>query len=237
MRQISDEIFFIPGVARSGVKSLWTPNIRWGEVTEEGFTGGTVVPPDYDSSQASLDQVRTNIMKSGQVGNLVANDFRSTIVIAPLQEINPETGEPVNFGDFSAQLEKLVRDKYQNETIQIHMTGFPKVIGDLIEGAGQVAIFFLIALGTTFVLLLIYSRCLRSSLSVLLCSVIAVAWQVGTLKVLGYGLNPYSMLIPFLVFAIGVSHGVQMINAILHGTGQGKDAQGAARFAYRASPR
>jgi predicted RND superfamily exporter protein len=233
LRQISDEIFFIPGVARSGVKSLWTPNIRWGEVTEEGFTGGTVVPDDYDGSQASLDQVRTNIMKSGQVGNLVANDFRSTIVIAPLQEINPETGEPVNFGDFSAQLEKLVRDKYQNDRIKVHMTGFPKVIGDLIEGAGQVAIFFLIALGTTFALLLVYSRCLRSSLSVLLCSVIAVAWQVGTLKVLGYGLNPYSMLIPFLVFAIGVSHGVQMINAILHGTGQGKDAQGAARFAFR----
>ncbi len=54
LRQISDEMFFIPGVARSGVKSLWTPNIRWGEVTEEGFTGGTVVPDDYDGSEASL---------------------------------------------------------------------------------------------------------------------------------------------------------------------------------------
>jgi len=233
LRQISDEIFFIPGVARSGVKSLWTPNIRWGEVTEEGFTGGTVVPPDYDGSDASLNQVRVNIMKSGQVGNLVANDFKSTIVIAPLQERHPETGEPINFGDFSKQLEELVRDKYQSDTIRIHMTGFPKVIGDLIDGAGQVAMFFLIALGTTFVLLLLYSRCLRSSLSVLLCSVIAVAWQVGTLKVLGYGLNPYSMLIPFLVFAIGVSHGVQMINAILHGTLTGKDSLGAARFAFR----
>jgi len=172
-------------------------------------------------------------MKSGQVGNLVANNFKSTIVIAPLQERHPETGETINFGDFSAQLEELVRDKYQTDTIKVHMTGFPKVVGDLIDGAGQVAMFFLIALGTTFVLLLVYSRCLRSSLSVLLCSVIAVAWQVGALKVLGYGLNPYSMLIPFLVFAIGVSHGVQMINAILHGTAQGKDSAGAARFAFR----
>ena len=233
LRQISDEVFFIPGVGRSGVKSLWTPNIRWGEVTEEGFTGGTVVPDDYDGSEASLQQVRINVMKSGQVGNLVSNDFTSTIIIAPLQEINPETGEPVNFGDFSAQLEQLIRDKYQDDRIRIHMTGFPKVIGDLIEGAGQVAMFFLIALGTTFALLLVYSRCLRSSLSVLVCSVIAVAWQIGMLKVLGYGLNPYSMLIPFLVFAIGVSHGVQMINAILHGTATGKDATGAARFAFR----
>jgi predicted RND superfamily exporter protein len=233
LRQISDEVFFIPGVARSGVKSLWTPNVRWGEVTEEGFTGGTVVPDDYDGSEESLRLVRANIMRSGQVGNLVANDFRSTIVLAPLMETHPETGEPLNFGEISEKLENLVRDKYQSDTVKIHMTGFAKVMGDLIEGAGQVAMFFLIALGITLVLLYIYSRCLRSSIAVMLCSVIAVAWQVGLLKVFGYGLDPYSMLIPFLVFAIGVSHGVQMINAILHGRSEGRNREGAARYAFR----
>ena len=233
LRLISDEVFFIPGVARSGVKSLWTPNVRWGEVTEEGFTGGTVVPPDYDGSQDSLDQIRANIMKSGQVGNLVANHFQSTIILAPILETNPETGEPVNFGAFSKVLEERVRDKYQNDQIRVHITGFAKVVGDLIEGAGEVAMFFLIAMAITLVLLFLYSRCLRSSITVLLCSVIAVVWQIGLLRVLGYGLDPYSMLIPFLVFAIGVSHGVQMINSILHGTASGKDADGAARFAFR----
>jgi len=233
LRQISDEVFFIPGVARSGMKSLWTPNVRWGEVTEEGFTGGTIVPDDYDGSEASLKQVRANIMKSGQVGNLVANNFRSTIIIAPLMETHPETGEPINFGEISQELEQLVRDKYQDDRIKIHMTGFAKVIGDLIEGAGQVAMFFLIALVITLILLFVYSRCLRSSLAVMVCSVIAVAWQVGLLQVFGYGLDPYSMLIPFLVFAIGVSHGVQMINAILHGKSEGRDNESSARYAFR----
>jgi predicted RND superfamily exporter protein len=233
LRQISDEIFFIPGVARSGVKSLWTPNVRWGEVTEEGFTGGTIVPPDYDGSKESLRQVRINVMKSGQVGNLVANDFKSTIVLAPLMETHPETGEPLNFGEISAQLEELVREKYEDETIKIHMTGFAKVMGDLIEGAGQVAMFFLIAIGITLLLFYIYSRCIRASITVVLCSVIAVVWQVGLLKVLGYGLDPYSMLIPFLVFAIGVSHGVQMINAIMHGKSEGRDNLGSAQYAFR----
>jgi predicted RND superfamily exporter protein len=233
LRQISDEVFFIPGVQRSGVKSLWTPNVRWGEVTEEGFTGGAVVPDDYDGSEASLAQVRANIMKSGQVGNLVANDFRSTIILAPLMETHPETGEPLNFGSISLQLEELVRDQYQNDKIQVHMTGFAKVMGDLIEGAGQVAMFFLIAIGITLSLFYIYSRCLRSSVTVVVCSVIAVAWQVGLLKVLGYGLDPYSMLIPFLVFAIGVSHGVQMINTIMHAKSEGRDNRQAARFAFR----
>ena len=233
LRKISDEVFFIPGVNRSGVKSLWTPNVRWGEVTEEGFTGGTIVPPDYDGSAASLGKIRANIMKSGQVGNLVANDFRSTIILAPLMEFHPETGEPLNFGAISAQLEELVRDQYQNDEIKVHMTGFAKVMGDLIEGAGQVAIFFLIAIAITLTLFYIYSRCIRSSVTVVVCSVIAVIWQVGLLKVLGYGLDPYSMLIPFLVFAIGVSHGVQMINAIMHGKSEGRNNDHAARYAFR----
>jgi len=233
LRLISDEVYFIPGVQRSGMKSMWTPNVRWGEVTEEGFTGGTVVPPDYDGSDASLAKIRANIMKSGQVGNLVANDFRSTIILAPLMETHPETGEPLNFGSISLQLEELVRDKYQNDKIKVHMTGFAKVMGDLIDGAGQVAIFFLLALAITLILFFTYSRCLRSSVAVVVCSVIAVVWQVGLLKVMGYGLDPYSMLIPFLVFAIGVSHGVQMINAIMHGRSEGRDNDGAARFAFR----
>ena len=202
-------------------------------MTEEGFTGGTIVPDDYDGSEESLRQVRINVMKSGQVGNLVANDFKSTIVLAPLMETHPETGEPLNFGEISAQLEELVRDKYESETIKIHMTGFAKVMGDLIEGAGQVAMFFLIAIGITLLLFYIYSRCIRASVTVVLCSVIAVVWQVGLLKVLGYGLDPYSMLIPFLVFAIGVSHGVQMINAIMHGKSEGRDNLGSAQYAFR----
>ncbi len=233
LREISDEVFFIPGVARSGVKSLWTPNVRWGEVTEEGFTGGTVVPDDYDGSPESLQQVRANIMKSGQVGYLVANDFTSTIIIAPLMEVYPETGEPLNYGDISKQFEELVRDKYQTDKIRIHMTGFAKVIGDLIEGAGHVAFFFVLAIVITLILFYIYSRCIRSSIIVVFCSVVAVTWQVGLLKILGFGLNPYSMLIPFLVFAIGVSHGVQMINAMMHGKSEGRDDEGAARYAFR----
>lgn len=48
LREISDELFLTPGVDRAWVKSLWTPAVRWTEVTEEGFRGGPVMPDDYD---------------------------------------------------------------------------------------------------------------------------------------------------------------------------------------------
>ena len=46
LRQITDEVFYVNGVDRAGLQSLWTPNVRWQEVTEEGFVGGSVIPDD-----------------------------------------------------------------------------------------------------------------------------------------------------------------------------------------------
>lgn len=233
LKQIHDEVFFIPGVDRAGLKSIWSPSVRWNEVTVEGFTGGPVVDNSFDGSTQALEQLRANVLKSGQVGSLVANDFRSAIIYAPLLETNPETGEALSYQRLSDDLERLVRDKYQNEQIQIRITGFAKVVGELIEGATQVIGFFLMAILITFVLLYGYSRCLRSASIPLLCSFIAVVWQLGLLHTLGYGLDPYSMLVPFLVFAIGVSHGVQIINNIGLETAKGVSRELAARRTFR----
>jgi predicted RND superfamily exporter protein len=66
------------------------------------------------------------------------------------------------------------------------------------------------------------------------CSLIAVVWQMGMLSSLGFGLDPMSILIPFLVFAIGVSHGVQMINAVVKKVGHGLTTSAAAQASFRA---
>ncbi len=233
LRDVTDEVFFISGVNRSGLRSVWTPNVRWSEVTEEGFVGGPVIPDTWDESQQSLEQLRSNILRSGELGNLVASNFKSALIFVPLNEIDPDTGEALNYADFSDKLETLIRDKYQSENIKIHITGFAKVIGDLIEGAEQVAMFFLIAIIITLLMLYWYSRCWRSSLTVLACSIIAVVWQLGIIELIGSGINPYSMLVPFLVFAIGVSHGVQIINAIGNNRFAGYDNLSSARLAFR----
>jgi predicted RND superfamily exporter protein len=234
LQQINDEVFYIPGVDRAGLQSIWTPNVRWSEVTEEGFRGGTVIPNGYDGSPAKLAQLKDNVLRSGQVGRLVANDFKSATIIAPLTDTNPDTGERLDYRDFSNSIEELVRNKYQTETITVRVTGFAKIVGDLIEGAAQVALFFAAAWIITMVLLLLYSRCWYATLIPLLCSTVGVVWQLGLLRAMGFGLDPYSMLVPFLVFAIGISHGVQIINNVAARFFFGIGAYWSARRAFRA---
>jgi len=233
LKNVTDDVFFISGVNRDGLKSLWTPNVRWQEVTEEGFIGGGIIPDGYDGSTESLDKVRSNIFKSGQIGSLVSNNFKSSIVLAPLQDINPDTGLPIDYHHLSETLENDIRNKYSSENINIRIVGFAKVVGDLIDGALQVIIFFMLAVLIVVFLLWLYSRCLRSTFVVVICSILAVFAQLGTLNIMGYGINPYSMLVPFLVFAIGVSHGVQIVNSIIHHAETGANKLEAARLAFK----
>jgi predicted RND superfamily exporter protein len=242
LQQVNDEVFYLKGVDRNRMRSLWTPNVRWTEVTEKGFEGDKVIDSDYDGSERAMDQLRHNILRSGEVGRLVADDYRSSIVQAPLIDVDPTSGEPLDYWELSKSLEKNVREKYEQlsadstgePTVRIHIIGFAKIIGDLLDGITAIFVFAIITLSITSVLLFLYTRSLRGTLSPLLCSIIAVIWQLGLLTTLGYGLNAYSILIPFLVFAIGVSHGVQVVNAFLGESIAGHNKQASARRAFRA---
>ncbi len=232
LAKLNDEIYLLPGVDKPYMKSLWTPTTRWTAVTEEGLDGGTVIPGSYDGSPDSLEEVRTNVARSGEIGQLVAANFKSSVIYVPLLETNPETGKALDAGEFSRSLEAL-RDKYQSEQVHIHITGFTKLIGDLIEGLLQVGLFFIAAVAVTIAVLFWYTRCVRSTSIVVLCSLVGVLWQVGLLSTMGYELDPYSILVPFLVFAIGMSHGSQKMNGIMQDIGRGMLPWVAARLTFR----
>lgn len=233
LKQISDELFYLPGVDRRSLESVWTPNVRWTEVTEDGFEGGPVLPNSYDGSERKLEEFRSNILRSGRVGSLVADNFQSSMVQATLFDRDPETGEQLDYAEFSRQLEEKLRQKYQSDKIKIHIIGVAKLIGDLTEGGKSIVLFFVITFLITMVMLFAYTRCFIGAIAPLLCSFIAVVWQLGILVTMGYGISAYSMLVPFLVFAIGVSHGIQIINAIAIEQSDGATAYRAARNAFR----
>ena len=235
LRKISDELFLTPGVDRAWLKSLWTPGVRWTEVTEEGFRGGPVMPESYDGSPKATEQLRLNIARAGIVGRFVGNDFKSSMIVVPLLDKDPATGRQIDYRALSRTLEENIRHRYEQDGsgTRIHMVGFAKLVGDLIEGLSQVMMYFAIAAAIAVAIIYFYTRCLRSTALVVACSVVAVVWQLGLVAFLGFELDPFSILVPFLIFAIGVSHGAQKMNGIMQDIGQGTHRLVAARYTFR----
>jgi len=234
LKGVHDQLFFIPGVDRTTVKSLFSPTTRFTEVVEDGFAGGPVIPADFVADKLGLNNVRSNVEKAGIVGRLVANDYSTAMVSARLLDINPETGEALDTLDFAAKLESEIRAKFVNQDIDIHIIGFAKMAGDVADGAKGVVQFFLIAIAFTAIMVYLFCRSLTLTILPVVCSLMAVIWQMGLLTVLGFGLDPMSILVPFLVFAVGVSHSVQMINGVNKKLLLGMDSKEAAAATFRA---
>lgn len=232
LKKIHDQLFFIPGVNRSQVLSLFSPSVRFTEIVEQGFTGGPVIPANFVNDNQGLQVVKRNVEKSGQVGRLVSNDYSCAMITALLLDFDPSTEKPIDTIGFAKQLEQEIRGQYQTQQHSIHIIGFAKMVGDVASGAKEVVMFFGIAILITALLVYFFCHSFRLMLFPVCCSVIAMVWKLGILSLLGFGLDPMSILLPFLIFAIGVSHGVQMINAIGKNVATGLSTLDAAKLSF-----
>ncbi|HZP65501.1 MAG TPA: MMPL family transporter [Rudaea sp.] len=254
MEKITQDAKTIEHVDEARVSSIFTPNVRFVEVVEDGFAGGNVIPatftPNVEGFTATPEQfatIRANIEKASIVGRLVAKDFSGAMVWVDLVPEDPAHGVTIDYNHIAEQLEGI-RAKYENEHTTVAIIGFAKMVGDISSGAKSVIVFFFVTIAFTWLLLFAYSASMKLASLTVFCALVSVVWMLGALRLLGFGIDPMNMLTPFLIFAIAVSHGEQMINrfrgelffgGLEDGTVEelrqrkGVDAQTAARLAFR----
>jgi predicted RND superfamily exporter protein len=218
LQQVTKEVIDLEDTDDARSRSLFTPNVRFIEVVEDGISGGNVIPNDYDpsfkpGSPEQFEQIRGNIVKANILGRLVAKDWSGAMVWA---DIIPESDSKTNprkvdYQKIAKQLE-AIRQKHEKGNITVHVIGFAKMVGDISDGATSVVKFFAITIAFTWLLLFLYSSSVKLASLTVLCAMVSVVWMLGALRLMGFGIDPMNMLTPFLIFAIAVSHGEQMIN-------------------------
>jgi len=237
LNDVTQDVFYLPGVDRRTVTSLWTPNTRILEITEDGISARDVIPgtitPEKMEGKA-IKQLKNDVLKGNLVGRLVSNDFTASLIVTELLEYDPATQQKLDYIDLGEQLEQKIRKKFEKDGFDIHIIGFAKNISDIAKGGLESTPMFF---GGAFLLTIfaVYFYCREWKLTWLTvgCSLTTVIWQFGLLTVMGYGLDPLAILVPFLVFAIGTSHGVQQLNMITSELSHGLSPEAAARSSFR----
>lgn len=216
MENVTADVIAINETDDARVRSIFTPNVRFVEVVEDGFAGGNVIPPEFTpnlegwtATQEDFATVHSNIVKANIVGQLVSRDFSGAMVWADL--IPEDSGRRLDYQAVAGKFEEI-RQKYENEHYSVHIIGFAKMVGDIADGARSVIYFFFLTIAMTWLLLFIYSSSVKLASLTVFAALVSVVWMLGTLRLLGFGIDPMNMLTPFLIFAIAVSHGEQMIN-------------------------
>ncbi|GGA84239.1 RND transporter [Arenimonas soli] len=216
LEKVTNEVINLPATDDARARSLFTPNVRFIEVVEDGLSGGNVIPqtftPNVEGFQAlpdDFEQIRSNILKANIVGRLVAKDFSGAMIWA---DLIPESDvNKLDYQEVADQFE-AIRQKYEDENHSVHIIGFAKMVGDISDGARSVIKFFALTIGFTWLLLFLYSTSVKLASLTVAAALVSVVWMLGALQLMGFGIDPMNMLTPFLIFAIAVSHGEQMIN-------------------------
>ncbi|MDE2442581.1 MAG: MMPL family transporter, partial [Betaproteobacteria bacterium] len=159
-----------------------------------------------------------------------SRDQTSAMIVAELAEVDKD-GNKIDYVAYNDKLEGL-RKQFEDADFEIQIIGFAKQIGDIADGASSVLEFCAVALLLTAGAVYWYCHSVRFTILPIVCSFTSLVWQFGALRLLGFGLDPLAVLVPFLVFAIGVSHGVQQINFIVRELAHGKTTEQAARASF-----
>lgn len=231
---VTNAVTLLPGVDRGSVQSLWTPNTFVNEITEDGFRADAIIPESVTAdglNPSIVDRIRQSTVRGGDIGTLVSRDQSSAIVIAELNE-RDAAGHALDYVNFNRTLEAKIRAPFEDNKYEIQIIGFAKQIGDIADGASGVVVFCVIALLLTALAVYWYCHSIRFTFLPVFCSLCSLVWQFGTLRVLGFGLDPLAVLVPFLVFSIGVSHGIQQINYIVRELSLGRTCFEAARRSF-----
>ncbi len=234
-RHVTDDLFYFPAVDRARVMHIFSPNVRVIELTEDGFKGSDVLPKHFHPDEAGFAQVKSNLINGKLVGQLVSADFKTALIILPLMGRDPATRQSPDYLGIAHRLETEIKEKYEARypDVTIRITGAVRAAGEIADGAAYVVLFFVVTLAITAFLLYRVSHHWWLTLAPLICSLAAVTWQLGLLSLLGRPIDVYSVLIPFLILSIGVSHGVQMILSTGQLAASGVGSLDAARQSFR----
>jgi len=231
---VTQAIMSMPNVDRVGVQSLWTSNTWINDITPEGFKIERLIPDTVEPASLTpevIETIRQTTTRGGFDGTLVARDQSSALVTAELNEYD-KNGVRLDYIAYNRMLNERIRGKYEDVHYRIEIIGFAKQVGEIADGAQAVLTFCGIALLLVAAAVYWYCRSIRFTVLPIVCSLTSLVWQFGTLHLLGFGLDPLAILVPFLVFSIGVSHGVQQINYIVREIAHGKSTFDAARASF-----
>ncbi|PAU85858.1 transporter [Pseudomonas sp. WN033] len=226
--RITHAVDSLPGVNHNLVSSITHRNSRKIWLTEVGSINSE---PYFEAERApysaeQLEQMRADVAANPQIyGPLISSDFRMALVKAQLIE-----GQ-LDYEQTFAQLQAL-REAETRDGITLYATGQPVLVGWAYTYMDQILQIFIFTVLTMLALLVFHFRKAYGVLIPLGGVLISTIWGLGIISLLGFNLDPLGLVIPFLIAARAMSHGVQLVERYYAEVRECGDGPRAARATF-----
>lgn len=207
IHRITQSIDSLPGVNHNLVTSVTHRNTRKVWLAEDGNINSE---PYYDPLTTNLSAERLAALRQDVTANprvygpLVSPDLRVALVKAQLYE------GKLDYAKTFEQLQQL-RSQETAPGVNIYVTGQPMLMGWTYQYLNQIVQIFLFTALMMIALLVFYFRKAYGVLIPMAGVIVSTIWGLGIISLCGYNLDPLGLVIPFLISARAMSHGIQLV--------------------------
>ncbi|MGA2516157.1 MAG: MMPL family transporter [Thermodesulfobacteriota bacterium] len=201
MHRIQYDVDLIPGVDHFAIYSIASPKVSYTKETPYGFSTKQIMP-EVPKNQQELEDLKKKVFTSPINGTLVSRDQKALRLDA-------------NFIEGKIDFNKLfdgfmkIKKKEEDANHKIYLTGTPLVYGWIYHYLPKMGLIFLI---TSFIIVaLLYGYMYQGGLwwRPFLDGIVTSIWGLGFSALMGFHFDPLIIVIPFLLSARAMSHGVQ----------------------------
>jgi predicted RND superfamily exporter protein len=206
VKRVTEALEKIPGVKAGSVLSLMSPRLKDIHSTDDALEI-TPLAPKVPSNDAEIAAFRERVKANSFLTSLfVSDDGRSTAVLVDFEDFNKAGGPP----KLAPALEAIVGPE-REPGLEILPAGAPTVMHWLMQYTRRVALLFILALAMIGYLHYRAFRTLQGMIVPLVTAIMGVVWALGLMGLIGAPMDPWNIMTPILLLAIGAGHSVQIL--------------------------
>jgi len=224
VRWITDEVDKIDGVDHNQVASLSHVKIRNIKTLPGGMVRSyPVLPIDVPTDPKELDALKLEMFNNDIILNkYLSEDGKAALILAGFNE------DRLDYREIQRELTRIRAEIEKDGNTKLYIAGEPALKGWVWYYTNELFLIFTFTGVFVVLSLIVYFRRTYGIVVPLIGAMIQAAWGMGWAGWWGSNLDPLILVIPLLITARAVSHGVQMVERYFEELEATKDQERSA---------
>ncbi len=223
VKLLTEQMALITGVDHNQIASIYHIKIRNLKTSPGGMIRSVpVLPAEIPSDPQTLTALRLEMFNNDIVYNqYISADGKAALILAGFNE------ERLDYREIYRQITAL-KDQVEDHNTILYVAGEPMLKGWVWHFTDELFLIFILTGALVLTALLLYFRRAYGILIPLFGALMQGVWGLGWIGWWQTNLDPLILVIPLLITARAISHGVQLVERYFEALDADKDQERAA---------
>ncbi|MFQ5660045.1 MAG: RND family transporter [Gammaproteobacteria bacterium] len=247
VRELTKALDALPGVNHNQVVSIASRKVKVLKIEGSYIQTDVLMPEVLPATEDEFQAFRRDVSAAGVMGSLVSTDTRVTlpdlVATRPSRNLSTNANSTLltaNFIEGRFQLDEIfkrlreLKSQYSDENTEIFLAGQPVLMGWIHNYLPEIFAILGVTMLLMFVMLYIHVRDWSLTILPIVGTVMSAIWGIGFAAIFGWKMSPLILIIPVLLMARSLSHGVQRMERIVEIEDQGLTPEDKGKVLIRA---